>query len=179
MPPRAGTSERRCLRSHARPPARPPALLVLRHIVNIASLGAIAPASNGTTLYQASKYACRGFSLCAANDLRPHGIAVSCVLPDAVETRMAEVQLTEEECQLSFAKDAILKPDNVAARIVDDVLPGRAVETLLPATPANGYARIADIFPSSRLVRWADAAMRRKGDVRRRELLAMRSAKRD
>ena len=56
------------------------------HIVNVSSLGAVAPVA-GVALYQAAKAGCRTFSLAAAKDLAPHGIAVSVLMPDAVRAR--------------------------------------------------------------------------------------------
>ena len=53
------------------------------HIVNVASMAAFAPVP-GLSLYSASKYAVRAFSLAAAIELREHGVAVTVVCPDAV-----------------------------------------------------------------------------------------------
>ena len=66
------------------------------HIVNVSSLGAVAPVS-GVSLYQAAKAGCRTFSLAAAKDLADHGIAVSVLMPDAVATPMADLQLLYDE----------------------------------------------------------------------------------
>ena len=44
------------------------------HVVNIASMAALAPIP-GLALYSASKYAVRAFSLAAAEELRAHGVA--------------------------------------------------------------------------------------------------------
>ena len=62
------------------------------HIINVASLASMAPIP-GLGLYSASKYAVRGFSLSAAEELRHHGIAVTTVCPDAVDTPMVDKQL--------------------------------------------------------------------------------------
>ena len=71
------------------------------HIINFASLGAVAPVS-GVTLYIASKYAVRGFSLCASKDLAPLNLHVSCVCPDAVKTAMVDLQLHFEASALAY-----------------------------------------------------------------------------
>ncbi len=63
------------------------------HIINIGSLASLAPVP-GLSLYCASKFAVRGFTLAAA--LEPcarHGVAVTLVMPDAVETPMLDKQV--------------------------------------------------------------------------------------
>src|SRR5579871_3360089 len=55
------------------------------HIVNIGSLASLAPVP-GLSLYSASKFAVRGFTLAAATELRRHGVAVTLIMPDAVDT---------------------------------------------------------------------------------------------
>eukprot|EP00966_Prymnesium_polylepis_P066992 1554997-Prymnesium_polylepis.2 len=58
------------------------------HVINVSSLGAVAPVS-GVSLYQAAKAGCRTFSLAAAKDLASHNVVVSVLMPDAVATPMA------------------------------------------------------------------------------------------
>jgi NAD(P)-dependent dehydrogenase (short-subunit alcohol dehydrogenase family) len=72
------------------------------HIVNVASLAALAPVS-GLALYCASKYAVRGYSLSVALELRPHGIAVTVVCPDPVQTPMLDVQRDVEAAAMTFS----------------------------------------------------------------------------
>ena len=55
------------------------------HIVNMCSLAGLAPVP-GISLYSASKFALRGFSLAAYYELKPHGIYVTLVEPDLVNT---------------------------------------------------------------------------------------------
>ena len=50
------------------------------HIVNFSSMGGMATVS-GVTLYAASKFAVRGFSLAASKDLADCGVAVTCLMP--------------------------------------------------------------------------------------------------
>ncbi|MCA9540407.1 MAG: SDR family oxidoreductase, partial [Myxococcales bacterium] len=100
------------------------------HIVNIASMAALAPIS-GLTLYSASKYAVRGLSLAAAGDLKPHGVSVSCVCPDAVATPMLDVQADRPEAALTFS-GTVLQVEQVVGAILDDVLPRRPLELWLP-----------------------------------------------
>lgn len=50
------------------------------HIVNVGSTASLFP-TPGTPIYATSKFAVRGFSLAAAGDLKPHGIAVTLSWP--------------------------------------------------------------------------------------------------
>jgi len=61
------------------------------HIVNVASIAAISHVP-GLSAYCASKHAVRGFSLAIAHELARHGVAVTVVYPDAVETPMLTLQ---------------------------------------------------------------------------------------
>lgn len=73
------------------------------HIINITSLAGIAPVS-GLSLYTASKFAVRGFSLAAAAEFRDYGVDVSIICPDLVNTPMLNTQLEfPEESKLSFS----------------------------------------------------------------------------
>ena len=62
------------------------------HIINIASMAALAPVP-GISVYSASKFAVRGFSLAAAQELEDRGVQVTVVCPDAVDTPMVDYQL--------------------------------------------------------------------------------------
>lgn len=53
--------------------------------------------------YAASKYAVRGLSFAAAKDLKPLGICVTCLMPDAVQTPMVEMQLHHEESSIAYS----------------------------------------------------------------------------
>ncbi len=75
------------------------------HIVNIASLAGIAPI-RGISIYSASKFAVRGFSLAIAQELAPLGVKVSVVCPDAVDTPMVDLQLHYPEAAMTFSGPA-------------------------------------------------------------------------
>lgn len=101
------------------------------HIVNIASMAALA-AVPGIALYSASKFAVRGFSLAVAHELRPHGVAVTVVCPDAVQTPMLDLQLDFPQAALTFSGKRPLTVDDLGRLIVERVLPDRPVEATLP-----------------------------------------------
>jgi 3-oxoacyl-[acyl-carrier protein] reductase len=132
------------------------------HIVNIASLAALAPVP-GIALYSASKYAVRAFSLAAAQELRPHGVYVSVVCPDAVRTPMLDLQLDYREAELTFSGSRVFTPDDIVRVLIDDVLPRRPLQVSLPRSRAL-LARFADLFPRTSL--WIEPLIRRVGRSR-------------
>ena len=73
------------------------------HIINVASLAGVAPIQ-GISLYSASKFAVRGFSLALSYELEQHNVNVSVVCPDLVDTPMLDLQLDyQEETALTFS----------------------------------------------------------------------------
>lgn len=126
------------------------------HIVNVASLAALAPVP-GLALYAASKHAVRGYSLSVALELRRHGIAVTVVCPDAVQTPMLDLQRDREEAAITFSGPRALTTAEVAEAI-GRALDQRPLELLLP--PSRGWmARVANLAPASGrllepLLRW-------------------------
>lgn len=116
------------------------------HIINIASMASLAPIP-GIALYSASKYAVRGFSLAAAEELRPQGIAVTTVCPDAVATPMLDLQRSYPEAALTFTAPKFLSVEEVASLILGRVLRRRPLLVSLPRSRAL-LARLADLFPA-------------------------------
>jgi 3-oxoacyl-[acyl-carrier protein] reductase len=116
------------------------------HIINIGSLASLAPVP-GLSLYSSSKFAVRGFSLAAAQELRAKGVAVSVVLPDAVQTPMLDLQVDYEEAALTFSGTRALTADEVASavlRVMDEGL----LELALPSW-RGWIARAANLVPES------------------------------
>jgi 3-oxoacyl-[acyl-carrier protein] reductase len=101
------------------------------HIINIASLAGMS-AVPGLSLYSASKFAVRGFSLSVAQELRGRGVAVTVVCPDAVQTPMLDLQLDYEESALVFSGARALSTADVCAAITGRVLRDRPLEVALP-----------------------------------------------
>ncbi len=115
------------------------------HVVNIGSLASLTPVP-GLSLYCASKWAVRGFSLSAAVELREHGVAVSLVCPDAVQTPMLELQKDRAEAALTFSGDRPLTVGEVCDVILKRVLPKRPLEVTIP-TGRGLLARAGGIAP--------------------------------
>lgn len=138
------------------------------HVVNIASMASLAPIS-GIGLYSASKYAVRGFSLAAAEELRGEGIAVTVVCPDAVRTPMLDLQVDYEEAALTFTAPRFLEPREISDLILGKVLRKRPLLVALPWHRAL-LARLADLFPrlAGVLTRW----LQKKGERERRKMQA-------
>ncbi|MEM7352842.1 MAG: SDR family oxidoreductase [Acidobacteriota bacterium] len=117
------------------------------HIINIASLASLAPIP-GISLYSASKYAVRAFSLAAAEELRPHGVAVTVVCPDAVATPMLDLQLDYPEAALTFTAPKELQVEDLSRAILGRVLQRRPLIVTLPRW-RGWLARLGDLSPRS------------------------------
>ncbi len=117
------------------------------HIVSFGSLASLSPVP-GLSIYCASKWAVRGFCLSASVELEPHGIAVSLVCPDAVETPMLDLQRGREEAALTFSGDRPLTVDEVGRAVEEQVLPRRPREITIP-TGRGLLARMGGIAPGA------------------------------
>ncbi|MGH8158014.1 MAG: SDR family NAD(P)-dependent oxidoreductase [Rhodanobacter sp.] len=115
------------------------------HIVNIASLAGIA-AVPGLSLYSASKFAVRGYSLAAALELRDSGVKVTVVCPDAVQTPMLDLQVNYEQAALTFSGSRSLTTQEVVAAILDGALVKAPLEITLPASRGL-VSKLASFFP--------------------------------
>lgn len=115
------------------------------HIVNFGSLASLAPVP-GLTLYSASKFAVRAFSLASAQELKPHGVAVTVVLPDAVQTPMLELQVDYPEAALTFSGARPLTVEDIHRLMLEVVLPRRPLEVSLPFH-RGALARLVSVFP--------------------------------
>ena len=115
------------------------------------------------SLYQSAKAGCRTFSLGAAKDLARHGIVVSVLMPDAVATPMADLQLLHDESAMAYS-GGILTLDQLTCCLLHNVLPYRPMEKRLGASLTRQWgAAFADCFPSSRAIQWTEDKMRRAG----------------
>ncbi|MCR9145209.1 MAG: SDR family oxidoreductase [bacterium] len=116
------------------------------HIVNFASLAGVAGIP-GISLYSASKHAVRGYSLAVAQELKVHGVDVTVVCPDAVQTPMLDLQVSHEEAALTFSGDRFLTVEDIEKVILEKVLTKRPAEVLIP-----GYrgllTKLGSAFPA-------------------------------
>ncbi len=115
------------------------------HIINVGSIASLY-ATPGTTLYAASKFAVRGFSIAAAGDLRPFGIAVTLVGPGPVKTAMLEQQRGDDDAALTFSGRRALTVEEVANAILGPVMKKRPLEYFMPFKDEL-VGKISNAFP--------------------------------
>jgi 3-oxoacyl-[acyl-carrier protein] reductase len=137
------------------------------HIINIASLAGIA-AVPGISLYSASKFAVRGFSLAVAEELKPKGIYVTVVCPDAVKTPMLNLQAGFEQAALTFSGSEFLTVEDIEEVILNTVLVKRPQEVVLPFSRGM-MAKFANIFPG--LAARIAPVLKNKGLKKQKEFL--------
>jgi 3-oxoacyl-[acyl-carrier protein] reductase len=133
------------------------------HVINVASLAALAPIP-GIALYSASKFAVRAYSLAAAQELRPHGVAVTVICPDAVRTPMLALQRDYEQAALTFSGPRVLEPLEVV-RVILDAMRTRPLEVWLPRR-RGWLARAADLVPRAAFT--LGPLLRKRGRARQR-----------
>ena len=115
------------------------------HIINISSLSGVAPIP-GISLYGASKFAVRGFSLTLAAELKERGVAVSVVCPGVVSTPMVDHEREEKAAAILFSGKKPLRTEDIVAIIFNKVLPKRPLEVMI-STSQGLQARIVGFFP--------------------------------
>lgn len=142
------------------------------HIVNVASMAAIAPVS-GIALYTASKFAVRGFSLALAGELRPYGVAVTVVCPDAVQTPMLDLQLDYPEAAMTFSAPRPLTTDKLCSVLVGRVLRDRPMEVVIPRW-RGWLAKLSSAWPA--LTRMLAPLLLKQGLARQSQVRSARHA---
>jgi len=128
------------------------------HIVNFGSLASLAPVP-GLTLYSASKFGVRGFSLASAQELAEHGVAVTLLMPDAVQTPMLDLQVDFPEAALTFSGTEPLAVEDIERLLVERVLPERPLEVTSPFS-RGALARLSTLWPAA-ATRFAPALTRK------------------
>ena len=116
------------------------------HIINIASLAGVAPIQ-GLSVYSATKFAVRGFTLAVAGELRKKGVRVSVICPDLVDTDMLTQQLNHPEGALTFSGSRILTLADVERAILHDALTRHRLDILVPAS-RGWLGKVGNLFPS-------------------------------
>lgn len=115
------------------------------HIINIASLSALAPIP-GIAVYSASKYAVRAFSIAAAMELRPHNVFVTAINPDAVQTPLLTPQKGIEAAAIVFSSPKLLTVEDVARAILEKAIPYKPLEINIPMH-RGWLAHLTNLFP--------------------------------
>lgn len=138
------------------------------HIINISSLAGIAPVS-GLSLYTASKFAVRGFSLAAAAEFRDYGVEISVVCPDLVDTPMLTTQLEfPEESKLSFSgPEKVLQVEDIT-KVILELMEKPKPQVCIPesrgflAKIAGAWPKIGELFRASLEVKGQKAIQKYK-----------------
>jgi 3-oxoacyl-[acyl-carrier protein] reductase len=112
-------------------------------IINVASLGGIVPMP-GESVYSATKYAIRGYTLSLYAELHDSPIGVCAICPDSVDTPQLDYELQYDEAVLSFIGNP-LQPEKVAQGILKAVLKKKP-EILVPAG-MGVFSRVGMAFP--------------------------------
>jgi 3-oxoacyl-[acyl-carrier protein] reductase len=80
-------------------------------------------------------------------ELAEHGIAVTTICPDAVQTPMLDQQKDKEQAALTFSGARALIVQEVVDAILDNALKNKPLEIILP-TMRGGIAKAANAFPT-------------------------------
>lgn len=142
------------------------------HIINIASLAGVAPIY-GISLYSASKYAVRGYSLAAAQELREKNVFCTVICPDLVDTPMLDQQLDyDKETALTFSGNKALTVVDIE-KAVQRAMRTRQLEICVPES--RGYtAKIANFLPQISF--WLKSPLIAKGQANRDRIKTDREA---
>ena len=134
-----------------------PSLAPGAQITNISSLfGIVAPVGN--SVYSASKFGVRGFSMALRTELAPRGIGVTTVYPGGIKTAIARharrgagVSEAEWEAGLrAYDRFLAIEPSVAARKIADGIVHRRARVLIGPDTYAGDLlARLAPTGHSS------------------------------
>ena len=134
-----------------------PSLAPGAQITNISSLfGIVAPVGN--SVYSASKFGVRGFSMALRTELAPRGIGVTTVYPGGIKTAIARharrgagVSEVEWEAGLrAYDRFLVIEPAVAARKIADGTVRRRARVLIGPETYAGDVlARLAPTGHSS------------------------------
>lgn len=144
------------------------------HIVNLCSLSSLSPVP-GLSLYSASKYAIRSWSLAAGMELADHNIKVTAICPDAVQTPMLDIQKGKPQAALTFSGRRALTVDEVVTAIVEVALVQGPLEIVLPVWRGI-TAKAANAAPN-----WSAGALgffRKAGQRRQAKIAAGQDATR-
>lgn len=136
------------------------------HIINVASLAGITPTA-GLAVYSASKFAARGYTLSAAMELNEHGIAVTAICPDAVDTPMLQGMSKREASSMAFSSSRLLQTHDIV-KAVEKAMKSRAPEITLP----TGRAFLAKLAGFNLKWVWGlKSSLTKKGEKKRQDYL--------
>jgi 3-oxoacyl-[acyl-carrier protein] reductase len=129
------------------------------HIINFASLAGIAPVQ-GLSVYTASKFGVRGFSLALAQEWQSKNILVSVIAPDATDTNMLDEQMNKPAAALTFSGNSILTVNDIWEVVLKEVIQGKAIELWIPFNRGL-QAYLGATFPKA--AGWLTQLLTKKG----------------
>jgi len=112
-------------------------------IINIGSLGGIVPMPH-ESVYCATKFALRGFTLSLAEELRGSNIDICLISPGPVKTNLLDTEAKDDYSTITFINDPI-EPKKVARVIVKASLKPKR-EIILPGSMSFG-SKLIGAFP--------------------------------
>lgn len=113
------------------------------HIINTLSAAAMISLP-GSAAYSASKFGLRGFLIALAADLKPHGVAVSGIFPNAIDTPMLRNEAASGGSVLNFLSEPVTARD--VAQTVEQALSSRKLEYFVPSGDSF-VARLVCSYP--------------------------------
>jgi 3-oxoacyl-[acyl-carrier protein] reductase len=116
------------------------------HIVNISSLAGISSIP-GISVYSASKFAVRGFSLAAGFELKRHGVYVTTFCPNAIRTPLLKQASEHDAGAMVFSSGRLLTLEEIGDVMLNRVLTKKQPEVSIPLRWAV-TARIANLLPN-------------------------------
>jgi len=115
------------------------------HIVNISSLAGIG-AIPGISVYSASKFAVRGFSLAAGFELRQFGVFVTAFCPNAVRTPLLKQSSEKDAGAVVFSSGRLLTLEEIGDVMLNRVLTRKEPEVAIPRRWAL-TAKLVNLVP--------------------------------
>lgn len=116
------------------------------HIVNLASVAGLIPVT-GMSIYAASKFAVRAYSLSAAMELRPKGVYVTALCPGTVQTPMLDNQEDVPAAEMFFSGLRILTLEDIERVILRKILPRKPYEVFIPWFKLKVFQMVG-LFPA-------------------------------
>lgn len=113
------------------------------HIINTASMAALVSLP-GSAPYSASKFGLRGFLIALKAELNVHGVAVSMLLPSAIDTAMLRYEASNGGSALNFISTPSTVDDVVA--VFKKAQKGKKLEYCVPASDGV-LGRLVCVFP--------------------------------
>lgn len=114
------------------------------HIIHIGSLGGVLPLP-GSSIYSASKAGLRHFSLATTMELRKHGVYVTHIAPDSVDTPQHQTEYEHEEAALSFTSAKPLTVEDLGKATLR-ALKRKPIEITVPSV-SGFFAKLSGLLP--------------------------------